>query len=47
MKRSEAVSEVEYNCKLALLKGNYYFGKAEINFYLEKEVSNGEVFVEF
>ena len=47
IKRRECVSEVEYNMKLALLKGNYYFGKGEVNFYLEKEFSNGEVFIEF
>ena len=44
--RKEAVSEVEYNFSVAILRGKYYFAKSEINFYLEKEVEEGVVFLE-
>ena len=41
-RRAELVSDIEYNFCLALKKGNYYFGQAEINFYLEQMPENDE-----
>jgi hypothetical protein len=36
------VSDIEYSFSLALNKGSYYFGQAEINFYLEIMPQNDE-----
>jgi len=43
--RKKYVSEIEYEFQLALHKGNYYLGKASINFYLLKEPQAGELFL--
>jgi hypothetical protein len=45
-KRSKIVTEIEYDFQLAILKGTHYFGKAVINFYVEKEPTDGELFIE-
>jgi hypothetical protein len=45
-KRSTIVTEIEYDFQLAIMKGDYYFGKAVINFYVEKEPADGELFIE-
>ena len=36
------MSDIEYTFSLALKKGDYYFGQAEINFYLETMPENDE-----
>ena len=35
-KRAELISDIEYTFSLALKEGDFYFGQAEINFYLER-----------
>jgi len=45
-KRASLVEEVEYNFQLALNKGDYYLGSAQINFYLtEDKFEKGELFI--
>ena len=39
------MTEIEYEFQLALQKGNYYLGKASVNFYLLKEPQMGELFL--
>ena len=39
-KRASLVSDIEYTFSLALKKGDYYLGQAEINFYVEKLPEN-------
>jgi hypothetical protein len=46
-KRCELISEIEYDFQLALNKGDYYIGKAVINFYLLKKPEAGELFLNF
>ena len=46
IKRADLVSEIEYDFQLALMRGSYYYGKAVINFYVEKEPADGHLFLE-
>ena len=39
-RRRELVSDIEYTFSLALKKGDFYCGQAEINFYLEQMPDN-------
>jgi hypothetical protein len=44
-KRCELVSEIEYDFQLALNKGDYYIGKAVVNFYLTSKPEPGQLFL--
>jgi hypothetical protein len=46
-KRTELITEIEYDFQLALNKGDYYIGKAVVNFYLTKRPEAGELFLNF
>ena len=46
-KRKSLVSDIEYDFQLALNKGDYYLGKAVINFYLVKAPEKDELFLNF
>lgn len=46
-KRKEIVSDIEYDFQLALQKGEYFFGNAVINFYVNREPEAGELFLNF
>lgn len=46
-KRAELISEIEYDFQLALNKGDFYIGKAVVNFYLTKRPEAGELFLNF
>jgi len=41
-RRAELVSDIEYTFSLALKKGDFYLGQAEINFYLERMPDNND-----
>jgi len=43
--RAKLITEIEYEFQLALQKGNYFLGKASINFYLLSEPKAGELFL--
>jgi hypothetical protein len=44
--RSQLVSEIEYDFQLALNVGNYYLGKAVVNFYLHKLPEGRQLFLD-
>ena len=44
-KRDKLVSEVEYNYKLCLRKGNYYAGSATVNLFLKDLPAKGDLFL--
>ena len=44
-RRKEIVSDIEYDFQLALQKGEYYLGNAVINFYVNRDPAEGELFL--
>ena len=44
-KRESLIEDVEYDFQLALNKGDYYLGKAVINFYLKALPGSKELFL--
>ena len=46
-RRFDLVSDIEYDFQLALNIGDYYVGKAVVNFYLDKEPKLAELFLNF
>lgn len=44
-RRKEIASDIEYDYQLALQKGEYYLGNAVINFYVNREPAQGELFL--
>lgn len=46
-RRCELVSEIEYDFQLALNKGQFYMGKAVINFYVKEMPKEGELWLDF
>ena len=44
-RRCQLIEDVEYDFQLALKKGDYYLGKAVINFYLKSMPGKNELFL--